>query len=229
MIYITGDVHGHFGRIKALCEHNKTTKDDVLIILGDVGINFNNVDVDRKKKQKLSKLPITIFSIHGNHEKRPNKIDTYCEISWRNGVVYQEKEYPNLLFAKDGEIYDFDGKSVIAIGRAYSVDKYYRIASGYTWFEDEQPSDEIKAYVEAQLEKRNWCVDIVLSHTCPFRYQPTEAFLQGIDQSTVDNSTEIWLDNIEEKLSYTKWYCGHFHTEKQIDKFEFMFENAHEF
>lgn len=27
------------------------------------------------------------------------------------------------------------------------------------------------------------------------------------------------------RLEYKKWYCGHYHTEKKIDKREIMFEN----
>lgn len=67
--------------------------------------------------------------------------------------MYYEESFPNLLFAKDGEIYDFDGKKAIAIGGAYSVDKWYRLSHGMAWFDTEQPSDEIKEYVEAQLDK----------------------------------------------------------------------------
>ena len=77
----------------------------------------------------------------------------------------------------------------IVIGGAYSVDKFYRLAMGYKWFEDEQPSTEVKEYVESQLEKLNWNIDLVLSHTAPLRYEPVEWFLPVIDQSTVDKST----------------------------------------
>lgn len=66
---------------------------------------------------------------------------------------------------------------------------------------------------------------MVLTHTTPLRYEPVEVFLPMIYQSTVDKGTEIWLDSIEERLSYSKWYCGHFHTVKKIDKLEIMFEN----
>ena len=45
---------------------------------------------------------------------------------WHGGLVYREEEYPNLVFAKDGEIYDIAGKKTIVIGGAYSVDKWYR-------------------------------------------------------------------------------------------------------
>ena len=111
------------------------------------------------------------------------------------------------------------------IGGAYSIDKHYRLAMGYGWWPDEQPSPQVKKKVERVLEERNWQVDVVFSHTCPLKYEPVEVFLPGIDQSTVDKSTEEWLDTIESKLHYERWYCGHYHTEKQVDKLRFMFED----
>lgn len=66
---------------------------------------------------------------------------------------------------------------------------------------------------------------VVLSHTTPLKYEPVEVFLKGIDLSKVDKSTEDWLDGIEARLEYEKWYCGHYHTEKKIDRVEIMFEN----
>jgi len=68
----------------------------------------------------------------------------------------------------------------------------------------------------------NWKIDTVLSHTCPAKYIPTEAFLPGIDQATVDRSTEIWLDDIEIRLTYNHWLCGHWHIDKHIDKMHFL-------
>lgn len=229
MIYITGDTHGQFTRIIDFCEKMNTSKQDILIILGDAGINFSGGNIDAYKKQILNSLPITIFAIHGNHEMRPYTIPSYKEISWHNGIIYCEQEYPNILFAKDGEIYDLDGKQTIVIGGAYSVDKNIRLSHGYGWWENEQPSKEIKDYVERQLASTDWKIDVVLSHTSPLKYEPVEMFISGIDQSKVDKSTEIWLDKIEDKLSYQKWYCGHYHTEKKIDNLEIMFHNYDEF
>lgn len=133
---------------------------------------------------------------------------------WNGGKVWVEEAYPNILFAKDGEIYDIAGMKTIVIGGAYSVDKFYRLSKGYNWFEDEQPSDEIKAYVEKQLSNNDWNVDVVLSHTVPYDYRPVDLFLSMIDQSTVDESTELWLGEIEKKLDYKWWYAGHYHTSR---------------
>ena len=65
----------------------------------------------------------------------------------------------------------------------------------------------------------------VLSHTTPLKYEPTEVFIRGVDQSKVDKSTEIWLDSIEDRLTYRKWYCGHYHTEKKNDRLQIMFND----
>lgn len=229
MIYITGDTHGRFDRVVSFVDRIGTSKEDILIILGDAGINYYKDSRDKRLKKLLSTLPITLFCIHGNHEERPFNIDSYKLVDFKGGKVWVEDEYPNILFAKDGEIFDFevngDIKKVIVIGGAYSVDKYYRQMMGYNWFKDEQPNDEIKEYIEKQLEGIGNKVDIVLSHTCPLKYEPIEWFLSQVDQSTVDKTTEKWLDKIEEKIEYSKWYCGHYHGEKKIDKLEFMFNS----
>lgn len=225
MIYITGDTHGNFEHIESFCKRMNTSSDDILIILGDAGINFYGEEYDRRKKIYLNSFPITLFCIHGNHEQRPYTISSYKEKEWHEGIVYYEEEFPSILFAKDGEIFDFDGKKSIVLGGAYSIDKYFRLLRGYPWWSDEQPSMEIKQYAEQRLEEHNWKIDIVLSHTGPLKFEPREMFLEGIDQSRVDKSTEIWLDYIENKLSYKKWYFGHYHTEKKIDKVEIKFND----
>ena len=230
MVYITGDRHGDFTDLKVDSMCGKYTKKDIIIILGDAGINYyvkqkrnaeENLLQEEKKCRKLkediqSVVNATLFCVHGNHEARPECIEGYQKKKWHGGTVYYQKEYPNILFAKDGEVYDFNGKKYIVIGGAYSIDKMYRLLCGYNWFKDEQPSDAIKKKVEARLEKENWKIHGVLSHTCPYRYEPKELFLKEVDQDKVDKSTEKWLDTIEKGLDYQVWYFGHYHGEKAI-------------
>lgn len=225
MIYITGDTHGDFKRIEHFCNLMGTTKKDVMIILGDAGINYSGDENDLGRKNYISRIPITLFCIHGNHERRPSTIHTYVMSEWNGGKVWLEYDYPTIMFAKDGEIYDIAGQKTIVMGGAYSVDKWYRLEMGYRWFPDEQPSEEIKKDVEKTLDGSNWNVDIVLSHTTPLKYEPVDMFLPGLDQSTVDDSTERWLDEIEEKLNYKWWYAGHFHTDRTTDRLQLMFKD----
>ena len=180
-------------------------------------------------KHDLAELPITMFCIHGNHERRPESFGSYQETEWHGGMIYREPAFPSLLFAKDGEIYDIGGKRCIVIGGAYSVDKAVRLANNWGWWSDEQPSAEVKRRVEYRLDTEGWRVDIVLSHTAPLKYEPREVFLSCIDDSSVDKSTEVWLDAIEDRLDYDQWYCGHYHTNKSIDKIRFLFEDFMEF
>lgn len=223
MIYLTGDTHGDFLRIAHFCACMNTKPSDIMIILGDAGINFYGGWRDRHKKEFISALPITLFCIHGNHEQRPATIPSYNEHEWHGGTVYVEEQFPSILFAKDGEVYDLNGMRAIAIGGAYSIDWMLRIP-GRSWWPDEQPSTDTKACVESKLDQLGWKVDVVLSHTVPFKFEPVEVFLPGIDQRKVDKSTEQWLDCIEDRLRYGKWYAGHYHTEKIVDRLQIMFE-----
>ena len=217
MIYITGDIHRDFSRIYKL----KKDSDNMLIVLGDVGINYYLNEEDKNCKEHLKKLKLKLFCVRGNHEERPEKISTYKEVEMFGGKVFIEEEYPNLIFAKDGETYNIDGKKILVIGGAYSVDKQYRLLHGYKWFKDEQLTKEEMDTILEKVKGKHF--DIVLTHTCPYKYEPREVFMQGLNQSKVDKSMEHFLDEIEENISYDKWYCGHYHTEKQVDKLEFMF------
>ena len=245
-IFITGDKHGDFFspafNLTSFCDKNATTKDDILIILGDAGINYYVDEIAgeclqykpqrgaKMLKKMIESLPITLFCIHGNHEARPEHIIGYHEKEWHGGVVYCEEEYPSILFAKDGEVYDFNAHSTLVLGGAYSVDKYYRLARynagfhSYKWFPDEQMSEEMKERIREKYFHKHY--DLILSHTCPQKYEPVETFLPGIDQSQVDKSMEEFLGECEENIRYDKWYCGHYHIEKMIDKLQFLFDKV---
>ncbi len=217
MIYITGDTHRNFTRLFSL----DSNEDDMLIVLGDAGINYFLNEEDKKYKEYLKRFKLKLFCVRGNHEERPENTKTYKEKDMFDGKVFVEEEFPNLIFAKDGESYNIDGKSVLVIGGAYSIDKEYRLLYGSKWFKDEQLNKEEQKKILKKVKGKHF--DIVLTHTCPLKYEPKEVFMKGLDQAKVDKSMEIFLDKIEENIDYNKWYCGHYHTEKKIDKLEFMF------
>ena len=222
-VFVYGDLHGHAQQLKAECDAAGVTIDDLVVLLGDVCVNYFLNNRDRVGKQILSGMKPTFLCIHGNHEARPGTLPQYREMRWNGGVVYVEDEFPTILFAEDGEVYELNGMKVIAIGGAYSVDKDCRLARGWRWFPDEQPSEETKRYVEEQVRK-NPNIDVILSHTCPAKYTPIECFLPGVDQSKADCSTEQWLDKLEEKIEYKAWYCGHWHIDKDIDRLHFRYQ-----
>lgn len=180
MIYYTGDIHGDESKILYFARRMELTEDDIIVILGDVGANYSRDLHDILMKLALSKVKPTIFCIHGNHEIRPANIPSYKTKKWNGGTVWYEYQFPNLLFAKDGEIYDIEGLKHLVIGGAYSVDKDRLIKQGYGWWPDEQPSEAVKCKVGKQIKRQH--VNVILSHTCPYKYRPVEAFLPWVDQ-----------------------------------------------
>ena len=229
MYYVTADPHGDYTKIQNFIEKMEVKDSDTIIILGDVAANYYGDERDEFRKYWLNNLGPTIFCIHGNHEMRPHNLPQYKLIDYKGGKVWVDEKYPDILFAKDGEIFDFDGKKCIVIGGAYSVDKEIRLARNWGWFSDEQPNNEIKIFVEKQLQKENWKIDYVFSHTCPICYEPVDKFIPGLNQSKVDKTTEMWLGSIEYKLKYEKWFAGHFHLDRKIDNFYFLFNSFEAF
>ena len=228
MIAFTGDLHGDATPIIIYLENRRRKHmpdPEAVVILGDVGANYYFDGRDDRLKLTLDRLGVDILCVHGNHEARPETIESYNEDVYAGGLVMVEPEYPHLKFLLDGEEYIIGGKKTIVIGGAYSVDKEYRLEFGWQWFSDEQPSEQAKRKIERRLKKDGWKIDQVLSHTCPAKFTPTERFIPGIDQSKVDKSTEQWLNKIEDKLDYGRWLCGHWHCDKNVtDKFFILFE-----
>ena len=101
----------------------------------------------------------------------------------------------------------------LSLPGAYSVDKYYRLARHLTWYKDEQ-LDEKEMELGRNLCRNEAPFDLVLSHTCPYPYEPTDLFLAGLDQSTVDSTMERYLGEIEFNLDYKRWAFGHFHADR---------------
>lgn len=228
MIYVTGDIHGEVRTLLNWLDkcHIPHEKEQIIVLLGDVGVNYFGGYADRERKVLLQDSNRTYFCIHGNHEKRPESISSYYQLLWHDGLVYMEDEFPNLLFAKDGEVYDLEGLQTLVIGGAYSVDKWYRLRRGWGWWDDEQVSEEHRAEILEEV-KRIKSVDLVLTHTCPYEWEPRELFLSGLDQSTVDDSMEHWLSEIEANLEYRYWLFGHFHGDKKInDKAQMLYKDV---
>ena len=245
MIYITGDTHRNFDRIEYFCDRHNTTKDDLMIILGDAGINYYGDEKDdRRVKRYLETFPITFMLIRGNHETRPDPswpVRTKATDEYIGSFIIQQ-DFPSILYAQDGRMYrlkTYDGwKTAFVIGGAYSVDKYYRLGAyaagnhAMKWFEDEQLSDEEMEKVwkgfGSALDLEG-SLDYILTHTCPESVEPKDMFLPSIDQSAVDKSTEKFLDRIlgefnRRNVPFEKWFCGHWHTDRTTqDRFRFMF------
>ena len=71
-------------------------------------------------------------------------------------------------------------------------------------------------------------VPTTVTHTVPIKAEPTWAFIPGLNQRTVDKSTEKWLQEIYDNLDFSEWYAGHYHVESEENGIRIMFEDYDE-
>ena len=236
-IYMTGDIHGNLSRFRELKYFCKDNPDvEWIICLGDVGLNYYGKDDSKEMfiKSVADSIPAKLFCIHGNHERRPSEAEGYQETEVTEGAIrgpmLWDPNYPNQYFAIDGAIYSIQTSErnlyALVCGGAYSVDKYYRLQHGWNWWPDEQPSELTKGLV--RLMATRYPIDIMLTHTCPLRFEPKELFLDCIDQNTVDQSTEEFFDDLYEQFPADRkpmWYFGHFHGDKYTDDYVMLYRD----
>lgn len=232
-LIFTGDTHGGMATVSRIDNIKRNMpeykpEETMIVILGDAGLNFWLNNTDKKDKKILNSMNYHIYCVRGNHEQRPELIKSMTLVNDENvnNVVYMEEAFPNIRYFVDGKIYNLLGYKCLVVGGAYSVDKWYRLArAGYSkdeaetadpkkcgWFKDEcLTAAEMVAIME---EVKGESIDFVLSHTCPLSWEPTDLFLNGIDQSTVDKSMEIWLDELKDNIKWKYWLFGHYHADR---------------
>ena len=232
-LIFTGDTHGGMATVSRIDNIKRNIpeykpEETMVVILGDSGLNFWLNNTDKKYKKLLNSMNYHIYCVRGNHEQRPELIEGMTLVNDENvnNVVYMEEAFPNIRYFVDGKIYNLLGYKCLVVGGAYSVDKWYRLArAGYSkdeaetadpkkcgWFKDECLT---AAEMTAIMEKvKGESVDFILSHTCPLSWEPTDLFLNGIDQSTVDKSMEVWFDELKDNVKWKYWLFGHYHADR---------------
>ena len=216
---ITGDTHGKTAQrlayIKEMMPEYKP-EETAVIILGDVGFNYYKNKKDWKAKHQASEFGYTLYCLRGNHEDRFSNSKTEIIIKHDpevSGMIMYEDEFPNIKYFLDWvNSYIIMGKHVLTIPGAYSVDKWYRLQNDWMWFPDEQLTAEEMADAEEEFKYGEF--DLVLSHTCPYDWMPTDLFLNCVDQSTVDKSMELWLNKFKDMIDWGLWCFAHYHVDR---------------
>lgn len=217
-VLITGDCHGQvenrLAYIKEVMSEYEPTETAV-IILGDVGFQYYKNKKDWKLKHHAAQFGYTLYCLRGNHEDRISNSKNAHRIydDEVKGFIWTEDEFPLIkYFDDDVEEYTIAGKKVLTIPGAYSVDKWYRLQNDWIWFAEEQLTEQEMKFAEKYCEGQHY--DLVLSHTCPYDWMPTDLFLSCIDQSTVDKTMEIWLKKFKDMTNWKVWLFGHYHADR---------------
>lgn len=218
-IYITGDTHGGMDSAKLrscnFVEGKKLSKNDFLIVLGDFGIWK-----DKRSQEFLEWLDnkkFTTLFVEGNHEdyeylKTFPKVDMFGnKVRKINDSVYQ------LL---RGEIYTIENQTFFTFGGASSIDKMYR-REGFDWFKEEECSYLEESNALLNLEKYNFKVDYILSHTCSSSSLEEIAEYFGFSLEEFDCQNRFF-EEIKYKVDYKGWLYGHFHKDFIVNEKELI-------
>lgn len=204
MILVIGDLHGLFTYINKIMKEHKDTLEMILSV-GELGYfpRFDRKPIDKM----ILYREVPIYFCDGNHE------DFVFLNSLKNGNVGE-----NIFYMKRGSLKILpDGRTVLFIGGAFSIDWPYR-KIGVSWF------PEFETISESDLMcLPNVPVDIVISHTAPTLFPAiSDSGAVAINDNYYYDPSREALDYVFEKYHPKEWYFGHFHNYKEGD-----FEGCH--
>jgi len=246
--FVTGDTHGtydikkiHKWYNKALKKYNfDEDKKNNLFILGDWGALWHEKHEPHKFKKdlelqlKYAKKKYQLFVIPGNHENY-NLINQLPIVEKFGGKMRKltpyspynpDKYYGDIYLLERGEIYTINGQKILALGGALSQDRSLRTLNVDYW-EEELWSIQEEYNCLDNLDKHNWNVDIVLSHTCPsfvgnyylHKLHGNNFNIFGKNNGKTKEPTSVFFEHlIKEGLEFKEWHFGHWH-----DDFLFSF------
>ena len=222
-ILYLGDIHGNFSLIHQYVK-NYDIKDAHIIQVGDFGVGFALLDKERRALGMFHDLfvknNVIVWAIRGNHDFKP----------------YFDNDpfgFSNIRLVPDYTVLELEGKKILCVGGAVSVDREWRytgaqrrgefnVMPGQSWWKDEVFVLEKEKVVDLKG------INIVVTHTCPSYCPPDNtfgfgSFVEGIIRDTGDVGLKTDL-NVERQamndlFHYLKingnnidnHYYGHFH------------------
>lgn len=225
-IYVTGDKHGQPKQYAAaITQIDNPSANDVIIVCGDAGLEYGTFR-NKNCKKIMASFAGDWLILRGNHDTRYWRDHPGWLVSSKYGepTAYQPS-FPNIHYILDeGGLYTIQGMNFLMIPGAYSVDKEYRLKQGLSYEFEEQLTE---------VEQINLCkiacdnldeIDYVCGHTFPIHQQSNlqYLFMNCIDQSSVDKSMEIFLEElmgeVEKGKRFKQYFGGHYHDNKKLDK-----------
>lgn len=220
MIYVTGDTHLNIDIEKLNSRFFKDgknlTKEDYLIICGDVGLTWDRSKEVQHWRKWLDDKPWTTLFCDGNHENF-DELYTYPLEEWNGGHI--RKISDSIYHLNRGDVFTLQEKKFFVMGGATSTDKEYRITD-LSWWPQEMPNYQEMNYALDNLEKNSWKVDYVITHCAPSNilHQLNPYFER-------DNLTDF-LYEVYKKLDYKNWYFGHYHVDQTFDKHRCLYQDV---
>lgn len=201
MIWFLADLHGGrtadgLKKYQELCK-----KEDLLIVLGDVELNFDNSESNREFSEYFMSLDCNIAFVDGNHDNF-DYLEALPVEDWNGGKVHRVTD--RIVHLIRGHIFELEGSSFLVMGGCISAKQKWKDAG--LWWEREQASDEELELAYENLRKRGNKVDYILTH----KYSnPNHTYRY--------DSAEKFADYVDKNITFKHWYSGHWHEYIEID------------
>jgi len=195
-----GDLHGNFNVVNQYVKHYDIT-DAYIIQVGDFGVGFSTLDKEKRllkmTNDALVKRNVTLYAIRGNHDFP----------GYFNNDPFG---FTNIKLVKDYTVLNLEGKNILCIGGAVSVDRKLQMTKhqlngnfdvktgNERWWNDEGfvwQDDKL-------VDLRN--INIVVTHTAPDYCIPDNS--NGFGASVngfFKNDSELKLDLLDERRQMT--------------------------
>ncbi len=206
MIYLISDIHGDIS-FKGLNEYIEiATDDDLLIVLGDTGLNFEKTEENKLFTEKFLSINKNIALIDGNHENF-DYLNSFKEEEKYGGKIRRLTK--NIILLERGNIYNINGNTFFVFGGCKSSSKWKEMG---LWYPQEEPTKEEINLAYENLKDFNYSVDYILTH----KYEGNPD-----DPSGTKLLQEISAF-INKNVDFKKWFAGHGHVEGKIDEKHFL-------
>ncbi|WP_018884782.1 metallophosphoesterase [Paenibacillus massiliensis] len=218
MIYITGDIHGTISvgqrfNTRNFPEQKELSKHDYVIVTGDFGLVWDGSKEDQYWLKWLQHTkPFTTLFIDGNHENF-DLLEAYPTEQWNGGRIHRIND--SIIHLMRGQVFTIEGQTFFTFGGAASHDIEYR-KEGKSWWRREMPSQAEYEEGLQNLEKHNWQVDYILTHTCSTGALSYIKEHCGIHMEL--DEMHAYFDGVEGRTTYKQWYFGHFHRDMLLPK-----------
>ena len=201
MVYLISDVHGKMD-FKGLIEYVHTAeKDDLLIILGDVGLNFGSKEENRVFTEYFLSIQKNIAIVDGNHENFAY-LKSFPEEDWHGGRIHRLTE--NIVHLQRGNAFEIEGNRFFVFGGCKSSQVWHTLG---LYYPGEEPESAELALAYETIRKHNFSFDYILTH----KYEQTPPDATFCPEL---GALETYID---ENVSFRHWYCGHSHRHRELD------------
>lgn len=235
MIYLTGDTHIPTD-IKKLNSKNfkegrHLTKNDYIIIVGDFGLVWKNIQ-DKLERYWLDWFTnikkFTILFVDGNHENHKRLFSNIIDPDKIGSEEYKlENKFGDVVgklsdsvyHLRRGKVYSIENNKFFVMGGAYSIDKSNR-TENISWWREEEPNVTELYHGLDNLQLHNNYVDYILGHNAP-----GSIIMKYVDRYYKQDSVSRYFDHIINIVQFKKFFCGHWHIDDVYGKYNFLYQN----